>query len=236
MDAKEILTTDDVVKFLNLSPSTVREYARKGIIPAQKLGKSWRFVKADFMVWLRGKDEGNLGRATFPLRLRRNIQQQQDYQKLLELCKDVLPMTWNAYKYNDIENCKKEKGILNIELDIYDKPKWNINNKAQGHVRYIIYTNGVGHAKISIHCYSIQKTYFLLHELAHIAIFRLQSFMKKSYRDDFAMEGGSNIEPDGHGKIFQRFLNIFENRAIKKGWSFFVIKDMKIWNKDKSNS
>jgi excisionase family DNA binding protein len=59
MEAKEILTTDEAGEFLSLTPYTVREYAKKGIIPARKVGKSWRFVKADLLAWLRGKDEGN---------------------------------------------------------------------------------------------------------------------------------------------------------------------------------
>ncbi len=59
MDAKEILTTDDAAKFLSLTSYTVREYAKKGIIPARKVGKSWRFVKADLLAWLRGRDQTN---------------------------------------------------------------------------------------------------------------------------------------------------------------------------------
>ena len=55
MDAKEILTTDDAAKFLSLTPYTVREYAKKGIIPARKVGKSWRFYKPDLVAWVRGK-------------------------------------------------------------------------------------------------------------------------------------------------------------------------------------
>ena len=57
MDAKEILTTDEAAEFLSLTPYTVREYAKKGLVPARKVGKSWRFVKADLLAWLRGKDQ-----------------------------------------------------------------------------------------------------------------------------------------------------------------------------------
>ena len=57
MDAKEILTTDETAEFLSLTPYTVREYAKNGIIPARKVGKSWRFVKADLLAWLRGKGQ-----------------------------------------------------------------------------------------------------------------------------------------------------------------------------------
>jgi excisionase family DNA binding protein len=59
MDGKEILTTEETAEFLSLTPYTVREYAKKRIIPARKVGKSWRFVKVDLLAWLRGKDEGN---------------------------------------------------------------------------------------------------------------------------------------------------------------------------------
>lgn len=54
MEAKEILTTDEAAEFLSLTPYTVREYAKKGLIPARKVGKSWRFVKADLLAWVRG--------------------------------------------------------------------------------------------------------------------------------------------------------------------------------------
>lgn len=161
------------------------------------------------------------------------MQQQDEYQKLLELCKDVIPITWNAYKYCDIENYKKKRGILNVELDIYDKPTWNKNSNALGHVRGLRYVNGVGHIKISIHCYSLFRAQTLLHELAHVAVFRLQSLITKSYKVEYDLCDGRIIEPDSHGEIFYKFFNVFENRAIKKRWNFFVIKDTKIWRKDK---
>jgi PTS system nitrogen regulatory IIA component len=56
MNAKEILTTDEAAEFLSLTPYTVREYAKKGLLPARKVGKSWRFVKADLLSWIRGKE------------------------------------------------------------------------------------------------------------------------------------------------------------------------------------
>ena len=57
METKEVLTTEEAAKFLSLTPYTLREYARKGLLPARKVGKSWRFVKADLLAWLRGKDQ-----------------------------------------------------------------------------------------------------------------------------------------------------------------------------------
>ena len=58
MDSKEVLTTNEAAEFLSLTPYTLREYAKKGVVPARKVGKSWRFVKADLLAWLRGKDQG----------------------------------------------------------------------------------------------------------------------------------------------------------------------------------
>ncbi len=60
MDDSDVLTTEEVAKFLKLTPFTVREYARRGFLPAKKAGKGWRFYKPDLLAWLRGKDEGNL--------------------------------------------------------------------------------------------------------------------------------------------------------------------------------
>ena len=56
MKDKEILTTDEAAEFLSLSPVTVRIYARRGILPARKAGKGWRFYKPDLVDWVRGKD------------------------------------------------------------------------------------------------------------------------------------------------------------------------------------
>ena len=32
---------------LGVHPDTVREYARKGLVPARKIGKHWRFLETD---------------------------------------------------------------------------------------------------------------------------------------------------------------------------------------------
>ena len=52
---KEILTTTETAEFLSLSEITVRNYARRGILPARKAGKGWRFYKPDLVAWVRGK-------------------------------------------------------------------------------------------------------------------------------------------------------------------------------------
>jgi excisionase family DNA binding protein len=57
MQDKEVLNSEEAGEFLGLTAFTIREYAKKGIIPAKKIGKQWRFYKPDLVAWLRGKDQ-----------------------------------------------------------------------------------------------------------------------------------------------------------------------------------
>ncbi|MFA5183618.1 MAG: helix-turn-helix domain-containing protein [Syntrophales bacterium] len=59
-----VLTTEEAAEFLKLTPFTVRDYARRGILPARKVGKSWRFYKPDLVAWLRDYDPPWGGEAT----------------------------------------------------------------------------------------------------------------------------------------------------------------------------
>jgi DNA repair protein RadD len=54
MEKKEVLSAEEAAQFLNLNPDDVRRYARKGMIPARKVGKRWLFHKAHLIEWLRG--------------------------------------------------------------------------------------------------------------------------------------------------------------------------------------
>ena len=43
--ADPLWTVDDVAEYLKLQPETIRSMARRGELPAIKLGKVWRFNK-----------------------------------------------------------------------------------------------------------------------------------------------------------------------------------------------
>lgn len=43
----DVLTVADVAALLALKPYTVKEYARRGILPGRKLGRSWRFLRPE---------------------------------------------------------------------------------------------------------------------------------------------------------------------------------------------
>jgi uncharacterized protein len=49
-----IMTLEQTAEYLHLHPVTLRNKARRGELPAIKLGRQWRFVKAQLDEWLRG--------------------------------------------------------------------------------------------------------------------------------------------------------------------------------------
>jgi len=52
MSEDDILTIDEVAKYLRVSERTVYDWAQKGEIPSGKIGTVWRFKKADLEKWV----------------------------------------------------------------------------------------------------------------------------------------------------------------------------------------
>lgn len=50
--ADEILTLEEVARYLKLKPQTVYKWAQEGQIPGTKLGKEWRFRKSILDEWI----------------------------------------------------------------------------------------------------------------------------------------------------------------------------------------
>jgi excisionase family DNA binding protein len=48
----DIMTTREVAEYLRTSVETIKRMARRGALPAAKLGRNWRFRKADIDDWL----------------------------------------------------------------------------------------------------------------------------------------------------------------------------------------
>lgn len=48
---EEILTIEELAKYLKLKPQTIYTWAKAGKIPAAKLGKEWRFKKTLIDKW-----------------------------------------------------------------------------------------------------------------------------------------------------------------------------------------
>jgi excisionase family DNA binding protein len=47
----EIMTIEEVAKYLKLKPQTIYSWAQSGKIPAAKIGKEWRFRKDIIDTW-----------------------------------------------------------------------------------------------------------------------------------------------------------------------------------------
>ena len=56
LEDKAVWTVEDVAAFLDVTPDTVRDQARHGLLPARKVGKEWRFSRRAVMEWLEGLD------------------------------------------------------------------------------------------------------------------------------------------------------------------------------------
>lgn len=52
MKSDEIMTLEEVAKYLKLKPQTVYKWAQEGRIPGAKLGKEWRFRKGILDEWV----------------------------------------------------------------------------------------------------------------------------------------------------------------------------------------
>jgi len=52
MSNDEIMTVQDVARYLKLQPQTIYKWAQDGKIPAAKFGKEWRFRKSLVDRWL----------------------------------------------------------------------------------------------------------------------------------------------------------------------------------------
>jgi excisionase family DNA binding protein len=48
----DVLTAREVGDLLRLPPSTVYELARRGLIPAHRVGRAWRFIRQEIQEWL----------------------------------------------------------------------------------------------------------------------------------------------------------------------------------------
>ncbi len=52
MDRDEMMTIEQVAKYLKLKPQTVYKWAQEGRIPGAKIGKEWRFRKRILDEWI----------------------------------------------------------------------------------------------------------------------------------------------------------------------------------------
>lgn len=59
-EAKEILTREEAAELLAVHPTILVKYVRTRGLPAQHLGREWRFSRRDVLDWLRKQPTGTL--------------------------------------------------------------------------------------------------------------------------------------------------------------------------------
>jgi PTS system nitrogen regulatory IIA component len=70
---EDILTIEEVAKYLRVSERTVYDWAQKGEIPAGKIGTVWRFRKSEIERWVSERLSGNKSQSTLQILSMKNI-------------------------------------------------------------------------------------------------------------------------------------------------------------------
>ena len=69
----DILTIEEVAKYLRVSERTVYDWAQKGEIPAGKIGTVWRFKKSEIEKWVNERLSSNIKKESNPEVIVKNI-------------------------------------------------------------------------------------------------------------------------------------------------------------------
>jgi PTS system nitrogen regulatory IIA component len=59
IDVGQVLTTQELAKYLKLTEVTIYKYAKEGKIPGRRIGSRWRFDKDQIDGVLKSKEEEN---------------------------------------------------------------------------------------------------------------------------------------------------------------------------------
>jgi excisionase family DNA binding protein len=51
-ERQAFLTTEEVLGYLNITPRTIYRLIRNGELPAIRVGRQWRFRRADLDLWV----------------------------------------------------------------------------------------------------------------------------------------------------------------------------------------
>lgn len=52
---EELMTIPEVTAYLKVCKATTQRWAKEGVLPAVKLGKSWRIRRSDLEAWYESK-------------------------------------------------------------------------------------------------------------------------------------------------------------------------------------
>jgi excisionase family DNA binding protein len=64
-EVAEVLTAQEAAVLLRVSTKTVLALARDGSLPGEKVGRAWRFVRADLLDYVRGQKRNGHNAGSF---------------------------------------------------------------------------------------------------------------------------------------------------------------------------
>ncbi len=64
MEADEVLTCEEASALLKVSDKTLLRLARDGELPAQKVGRAWRFCRSELLAYVAGRSTADSGSST----------------------------------------------------------------------------------------------------------------------------------------------------------------------------
>ena len=56
-DADPVMNVKEAARFLGIPPTTLRYYAKRGLVPNFRLGRHWKFRFSELNAWARAKTE-----------------------------------------------------------------------------------------------------------------------------------------------------------------------------------
>jgi excisionase family DNA binding protein len=88
----QIMTTQDMAKYLKLHPITISKFAKEGKIPSFRIGRAWRFDKDVIDKWISGNQKElptkkSKARVTNKLRKRQSSQVNLSNDVMITECK-----------------------------------------------------------------------------------------------------------------------------------------------------
>ncbi|MCK4852444.1 MAG: helix-turn-helix domain-containing protein [Candidatus Omnitrophica bacterium] len=57
--ASQMMTVEEVARYLKMKTGTIYKHAQQGKVPAFKVGSSWRFKKATIDKWIEKQEENS---------------------------------------------------------------------------------------------------------------------------------------------------------------------------------
>ncbi len=52
-ETEEVMTLEELAKFLKIGETTLYQLTRSGELPARKVGREWRYLKSEIIAWLK---------------------------------------------------------------------------------------------------------------------------------------------------------------------------------------